>query len=224
MSSDTLLMKLSGEGATGALEMRRARISEGMSQITAISLEVLSRDRGLALADFLGRKLRLEVVPRHEGEATRFFGGICVSAEYLGTVHNYGCYHLEIRSGLWVLGRRRDNRVFQGMTTPEIIQKVLGDHALSGNLKLRLDQSYAARDYCLQFGESDFDFLSRLMEEEGISYYFTCTAAGEQIVLSDGVSGHDPLPGDPLEYLEPGTRGAGSKAQLTDLQDRKSVV
>ncbi|VDC32775.1 type VI secretion system Vgr family protein [Pseudogemmobacter humi] len=217
MKKVELLLNVTGDGPVAGLEVRRALVTEGLNRITAVSLEVLGKDRSLSLGDFVGKPMALAVAAP-DGSDERRFAGLCISAEYLGTHNDHGRYLMEVRSRFWLLGRSRECRVFQGRTTPQIVQDVLTDYGLSGNLKNRLTQSYEPRDYCLQFRESDLDFLSRLMEEEGISYYFTHDGKAETMVLADEISGHDPLPGDPLEYSEAAAKSGGSVNRVSDLR------
>jgi len=200
-------MSLSGDAVMSDLLVRAARIDEGLSQLSLITIDFLAKDQKLDLSSILGKQMNLELLALDDG--LRKFMGVCVSVEYLGAHEAYGLYQAEVRPFAWFLTRNRDNRVFQGMTTPEIIQSVLGDRGFSSRLKLRLSGSYRARDYCIQYRESDFDFLSRLMEEEGIYYYFAPIGSNEMMVLTDSIGGHDPCTPGTIEFRhdEPGRRG-----------------
>lgn len=200
-------MALSGDAALADLLVRAARIDEGMSEVSMITIDFLAKDLKLDLSTILGKQMNLGLLT--SDESLRKFMGVCVSVEYLGAYEAYGLYQAEVRPFAWFLTRNRDNRVFQGKTTPEIIQAVLGDRGFSSRLKLRLSGSYQPRDYCIQYRESDFDFLSRLMEEEGIYYYFAPEGATELMVLTDSIGGHDPCDPSTIEFRhdEPGKRG-----------------
>lgn len=200
-------MCLSGDAVMADLLVRAARIDDGLSQLALTTIDFLAKDLKLDLATILGKQMNLELLAADD--ALRKFMGVCVSVEYLGAYEGYGLYQAEVRPFAWFLTRNRDNKVFQGKTTPEIIQAVLGERGFSSRLKLRLSGTYAARDYCIQYRESDFDFLSRLMEEEGIYYYFTPEGATELMVLTDSIGGHDPCSPAMIEFRhdEPGKRG-----------------
>ena len=81
---------------------------------------------------------------------------------------------------LWLLSRNRQSRIFQQQSVPDILREVFADLKVDPG---KLVGPFAPRDYCVQYGESDFEFASRLMEEEGIFYYFTHTSSGHQLVL-----------------------------------------
>ncbi|MDT1062311.1 type VI secretion system tip protein TssI/VgrG [Paracoccus sp. CPCC 101403] len=218
-----LFLNVMGEGPVEGLQVRRALVLEGLSQITETRIEVLSKDRSLVLGDFVGKALDLSVESEN-GDVSRVFRGLCISAEYRGVWRAYGRYLLEARSRIWLLGRTKECRVFQNESTPEIVQKVLGDYGLSGSLKNRLTQQYERRDYCLQYRETDFDFLSRLMEEEGISYYFTHEGQTETMVLVDAISGHDPMPGEALEYDDDLTNNVPQQNRVRDLHGMAALT
>ena len=109
---------------------------------------------------------------------TRYFHGQIASFSYLGAIdlaggQNRHRYRAVLRPKLWSLTRRADCRIFQNLTAPQIIQKVLDDDGLAGDdFKLSLHEHLHARTYCVQYRETDFNFVSRLMEEEGIYYFF----------------------------------------------------
>ncbi len=95
---------------------------------------------------------------------------------------------------LWRLGKIVRSRIFQELTVPEIVRKVLGDGEVEH--RLALSGRYPKRTYCVQYAESDLDFVSRLLEEEGIFYFFEHAQGAHTMVLGDSPSAHPPLPGD----------------------------
>ncbi|MFL5356668.1 type VI secretion system Vgr family protein [Archangium sp.] len=92
-------------------------------------------------------------------------------------------YRVTVVPRLWTLRHTRKSRIFQEMTVPDIVHKVLAEGTVEHELKL--NGSYAKRDYCVQYRESDLDFVSRLLEEEGIFYSFEHTEEGHKMVLND---------------------------------------
>ena len=102
-------------------------------------------------------------------------------------------YFATIEPWFALMRMNSDQRIFQNQTVPQIIQKVFSDLGLS-DVKNLLTGSYSARDYCVQFGESTFNFLSRLMESEGIFYFFTHTSSAHTMVLADDASAFPALP------------------------------
>jgi type VI secretion system secreted protein VgrG len=96
-------------------------------------------------------------------------------------------YHFEVRPKLWELTLASDNRIFQAKSVPDIVKQVLQEQGVS-DVKDALTGSYDARDYCVQYRETCFDFIARLMEEEGIFYFFQHEAGKHTLVLADDAS------------------------------------
>lgn len=191
----------SSDGALPDLSVKAAIVEEALSELTRMRIEFLCRDRALSLRGLLGQQVTLGYA---EPDAElRQFHGLCVQAEYIGTYQGMARFVMEVRPRFWFLTRQADCKVFQGKTTSAIVQEVTQADGFSSNLKLNLDGSYAPRPYCIQYRETDFAFVSRLMEEEGIYYYFTHDGASENMVLADSPGQHKPLPGGSrLEYVE----------------------
>ena len=104
---------------------------------------------------------------------------------------------------LWFLTRTADCRIFQEMAVPEIIKQVFRDHGFT-DFEEALSGDYRRWTYCVQYRETDFNFVSRLMEQEGIYYYFKHESNRHMLVLSDSVSSHDPFPGyEKIPYFPP---------------------
>src|SRR5262249_28858705 len=102
-------------------------------------------------------------------------------------------YTAELVPSLWLCGLRQQCRMFQELTVPDIVQQLLKTE-WGLDVQARLAGTYPARDYCVQYRETDLAFVSRLLEEEGICYFFGHTDNGHTLVLADGGDGHQPLP------------------------------
>jgi type VI secretion system secreted protein VgrG len=100
-------------------------------------------------------------------------------------------YRAEVVPKVWLLTRSTQSRIFQQMKVPDILKQVFAGYDVS----YQLQGDYQPRDYCTQYRETDFDFASRLMEEEGIYYFFKHTDGGHQMVLADTPQGHPDLAG-----------------------------
>ncbi len=94
----------------------------------------------------------------------------------------------------WLLRQTSDCRIYKGKTVPQIVREVLSEFGY-GDVRLALSGSYTAREYCVQYRESYFDFISRLMEQEGIYYFFTHASSSHTMVLADALGAHAPRPG-----------------------------
>jgi type VI secretion system secreted protein VgrG len=117
----------------------------------------------------------------------RYINGIVARFSQAGFDQRYTSYLAEIRPALWLLTMNADCRIFQNMTVPDIIAKVFGNLGFSA-FKNSLTATYATRDYCVQYRETAFAFVSRLMEQEGIYYFFTHDSSSHTMVLADDSS------------------------------------
>ena len=179
---DKLFLKLSGSAASDLICLG-ARVRDQLSRITEMRMEFYSKSTSFDPASVLGTKLTLEA------ENGFKFSGIVISVEDLGHQDSIDLFAAEIRPWPWLLSIGSDNRVFQGMTTPEIVKKVFSEAGFT-DVTDSTSGTFEKREYCVQFGESNLDFVHRIMEEEGIYYFFDHSGATEKIVLADSVSAH----------------------------------
>lgn len=182
-------LRLEGDCQSLKLLPISATATERISDVPAFEVYFYSENPNIALEDVVGRTMHL-VAESEDKASKRWFRGTCVSAEFVSSVDVGAMFKAEVRSWLWFLTRRTDVRIFQGQTVVDIIQSVLSDYGFSGHLSLRLSQSYQAREYCVQYRETDLDFIDRLMQEEGIYYYFDHEETTEKMVLIDDMGRH----------------------------------
>ncbi len=113
-------------------------------------------------------------------------------------------YQVLLRPWLWWLTLASNNRVFQNLATSDIVTQVFDQHGFS-DYQLQLSGSYQPREYCVQYGESDLAFVSRLLEEDGIFWFFTHAAGKHTLVLADRNDAFPPIPNGPqVAYLGQG--------------------
>ncbi|WP_313474779.1 type VI secretion system Vgr family protein [Agrobacterium pusense] len=167
--------------------LMRAEVEEGLSRITETTIEFMSSDIDLDLQKVVGERLRLEIdAPK---DKVRYFQGRCVSAEYLGSHAGRGYFRAQVRPWLWFLTLTSNCRIFQDKSVIDVIKEIFGQHGFS-DFRNTTKHPYPKRNYCVQYHETDFAFVSRLMEEEGIYYYFTHEKSKETLVLADEASAH----------------------------------
>ena len=206
-----------------------ATIRESLGTITEMTVEFVVRN-GFAMDKLIGKDLT--VLTKTAAGLERRFGGFVVALESVGQrtmddgtdVH----YVATVRPWLWMLTRATDNRIFQDKTVVDIIEEVFSDHGFTDFSK-SLTETYETRNYCVQYRETDFDFISRLMEEEGIYYYFDNApgvGAPAKMVLCDNTGAHSDTPGiEEMEYTGTGGRGIGGKASsITDFTSAERVI
>ncbi len=171
----------------------RMTAREELGRLFELDVECLSERHDVRSTDVLGQTMtvRLELPPG----SWRYFDGHVCRFEYRGVTPSkrYARYRLVLRPWLWFLTRSADCRIFQDRTVPEILAEVFREHGFS-DFQTALFGEYRRWEYCVQYRESDFDFVSRLMEQEGI-YYFFRHEYGEgrgrhTLVLADEYSAH----------------------------------
>jgi type VI secretion system secreted protein VgrG len=183
------------------LLIKDATVREELGRMSMMDLDMLSPDENLALDDMLGRGFSLELVL--DGDKSRFFHGIVAECAQTGRLGRYARYSAKVVPWLWLLTRTSDCRIFQQQSVPDIIKSVFREHGTS-DFQDSLSGSYSPRDYCVQYMESDFDFVSRLMEEEGIYYYIEHEQAKDTVVLCDSGGAHSVTPGcESVPYYPP---------------------
>ncbi|UVL81909.1 type VI secretion system tip protein VgrG [Pseudomonas sp. B21-028] len=113
-------------------------------------------------------------------------------------------YQLLLRPWLWWLSLASNNRVFQNLATSDIVTTIFKAHGFT-DFQLKLSGSYTPREYCVQYGETDLAFVSRLLEEDGIFWFFTHEAGKHTLVLADSNDAFAPIPNGPtVNYLGQG--------------------
>ena len=134
---------------------------------------------------------------REDGSASREFAGIAVEATRLADKEGRPFTRITVVPRLFRLGKRADCRTFQQESVPDIVKKVLTVAGLAGDAQeARLSGSYAPREYCVQYRETDFDFIARLLSEEGIFFAVTFAGGKDKVVFCDDPTGLDDLEGN----------------------------
>jgi type VI secretion system secreted protein VgrG len=181
-------VKVTGEAGEGFL-FKRMQGREELGRPFRYRLELLHERHDLALEGLLGRGMTVQVAGF--GGKPRPFHGLVAHAAHLGQEGVFGRYEVVLVPWLWFLNRRQDCRIFQRQSVPEIVKAVFDGWPWVADFEPKLDEGYAVRDYCVQYRESDLDFVSRLLEDEGIYFYFRHREGGHTLVLADGPGAHE---------------------------------
>jgi type VI secretion system secreted protein VgrG len=189
-----------------ALRVVRYRGSEALSELFLFEVWVTSGDVHLKFADFVGKKATL--VFGDPSAAGRKLHGMVRRFELAHQTGGRASYRFELVPQAHRLTLTNDCRIFQHESAPQIIQQVLGGFAIE-SVTASLGGSYATREYCVQYRESDWDFVSRLMEEEGIFYWFEHGDGDAKLVLGDGKSAHNPIAGEATITFRPAAGALG---------------
>jgi type VI secretion system secreted protein VgrG len=143
---------------------------------------LLSEDDGLPAPAIVGKNVTFWV--DYPDGQPRYFNGIVNRFAYCGRGDRLSIYRAEVVPWLWLLTKTTDCRIFQGKTVPDILKQIFSDLGQT-HFKLDLQGNHPTWDYCVQYRETDFNFASRLMEEEGIFYFFQHEKGKHTLVLAD---------------------------------------
>jgi type VI secretion system secreted protein VgrG len=167
------------------------RGTEGISRLFKFDLVMHSENRSISFDSVVGKTATIKVVLQDGQE--RFINGIVASFSQGGATSTFASYTATLVPWFWMLTRTNDCRIFQTMTVPDIIQKLFQEHGFS-DFKNKLHGSYTSREYCVQYRETTFNFISRLMEEEGIFYFFEHEQDKHTLVMADSPGEFKPCP------------------------------
>ena len=170
-------------------------------------VDVLSKNPGIKLAEALGQTMTVSV-PLAAG--FRYFNGLVTRFSQIGMAGSYYVYRAVLHPWLWLLGQTSDCRIFQNRSVPEIVAKMFRKYPanLFKEVLEKPGEDYPPRDYTVQYRETDLNFVSRLLEEVGISYHFVHGPDSHTLVLTDSIAGREHQSGYELVPLRPQT-GAG---------------
>jgi type VI secretion system secreted protein VgrG len=169
------------------LVLNRLDAAEGLSELFEFRIEALSTEANINFDRAIGEDCCVSMVTYDGGK--RHFSGKLVETQWLGKRSDYYCYQLVLRPWLWLLGHRSDCKIFSNKSIPDIVKAVLKESGL-GSIDDRLSGSYPVLEYCVQYRETDLNFVSRLMEEAGIYFFFEHMEGSHTLVLADSISCH----------------------------------
>jgi type VI secretion system secreted protein VgrG len=185
---------------------------------------VAENDRAIPFEDVVGEPATVTLAL--PGGGRRYFNGVisrCSQGQRAGGLTSYGAALVPVA---WKSTHRRNSRIFQQASVPDILQVVLQGVDVS----FQLQGTYAPREFCVQYRETDLDFASRLMEEEGIYYFFEHSSSGHHMVLGDTPASHPEVPGpDPVQYAatppsKPGTTTVFRWAKSQELRSGRVTL
>ena len=176
---------------------------QAVSALDSIELTLVADKPDLKAEDLLGQPAGVSMTLR-DGKA-RHFNGLVTRFGSGNVQGRYYQYQATLRPWLWFLTRSSDCRIYQNLTVPQIVEKVFADHSGIANFEFKLFRSYRQRVYCVQYRETDFNFVARLLEEEGIYWFFKHSKGAHKLVLVDDTSALKPAEGaEQLPYYDNG--------------------
>jgi type VI secretion system secreted protein VgrG len=197
------------------LLVRRLHGREELGRLPEYRLELMRSQRlePIDAADLLGTQATVKLL--RANDQFRWINGWITAVDLGGAAGRFDIYRVELRPWLWHLTLGTDCRIFQDKNALQIIEAVFADYSSAKVDTAKLSGTLRTRPYCVQYRESDFAFVSRLMEEEGLWYYFVHVDGQHTLVLCNGASGHVALPEGSLAW---------SHAQGDEEQAREDIV
>lgn len=165
--------------------------TEAISHFFRFDLSLNSENDSIALRDLVGKSVTVRVIDENGND--RPWNGFISRFSQGHRTKSFTAYYAEMVPWLWFLTRTADCRIFQKKKVPDIIKQVFDDLGFK-DYEFRIYGSFAPREYCVQYRETDFNFVARLMEEEGICYYFRHEPGKHVLVMANDPAGHDPCP------------------------------
>lgn len=166
---------------------------ERISGFFHYSLELISQDDAIDFTAIVGKNITL-TIELPGGSDKQYVNGVVGRFIQGGKSARFTTYFAEVYPWLWLLTMNVNHQIFQNKTAPDIIKKIFSDLGFT-DFKDSLTKTYSAREYCVQYGESAFHFVSRLMENEGIFYFFDHSSSTHTLVLADDSSAWLTMPG-----------------------------
>ena len=182
------------------LLLRDMAMTEELGRLFVIDLELLS-SKNIKFEDLLGHNVSIRL--NLAGDKKRFFNGYVGSISQAVDEGRYARYFVTVYPWLWFLTRTSDCRIFQNKSVPEIIKEVFKDfqYALFED---KTSGTYRTWEYCVQYRETDFNFISRLMEQEGMYYYHKHEEGKHTLILADDSQSHEVIPDyEEIPYYPP---------------------
>lgn len=206
------------------LLLRHFSATEALNEPFTFQVTAASPKADLPFADLLGKHVSVRVAPAVAGAKPRHFDGLVEQVTALGPQGRHHLWQLTLRPWFWFLTQTQDCRIFQDRSVLQILEAVLADHPIAA-VDDRTTATFTPWLYCVQYRESDFNFLSRLLEQEGIGYHFEHEAGRHVMVLTDSVGGHPKGVGcQPLPVRHQAVAGEGPRECAFELSASRRIV
>jgi len=175
---------------------------ETLGRLFSYEVDLLSEDESLDLSELLGQPATV-VLERTDG-SVREFNGFVTHFALVGQHGNFVRYRATLKPWLWFLSQTRNCRIFQSQTVPDVVKTIFRDHGFSDFEESFSNEAYRTWEYLVQYRESDLNFVSRILEQEGIHYFFKHEDGKHILVLADSNNAHAPNVGyERVPYFPP---------------------
>ena len=211
--------------------------SEHLSRLSEFRVQLKSKRPDIMGEQMLGQNVTIRLELANNPAGSRYFNGYVTRwggvTEIVDSVQGQKqtkayLYDASVHPWLWFLTRQANSRIFQNKTVPEIVKEVFTAHGGLASFEQKLNRTYFEWTYCCQYRETDFNFVSRLLEQEGIYYYFRHDNGKHTLVLADSSAHHTAFPGYETLRFDQEDRSEieaiGSWNAQYDIQPGKYVV
>lgn len=205
-----LSVKIKTAFGDSAFIVQRLIVEESLSDTYVVDVYAYTKTKSFDGDDLIHTKAGVifETYGKEDAsskKAERAYHGLITHMEHLQTIIDEEgklahYFHFQLRPTFWMLKHGQDHRIFQEQSAMDIIQAILGENGAS-NFAVKASGGTLVREYCVQYGETHFDFISRILEEEGIGYYFTHTESSHTMVLFDKSADFTPIDQGSLAFL-----------------------
>ncbi|WGS51139.1 type VI secretion system tip protein TssI/VgrG [Paraburkholderia sp. D15] len=182
---------------TSELVLGDFQCSEGLSTLFDIQLGLASRNANIELKQMIGQPVTvsLQLTNALSSSEARYFHGYVTHFAHVGTDGGLASYTASVRPWLWMLSRRVDSRIFQDQNVQDILGKVFFQYAKLASYEFRVSRAIKPYSYCTQYRETDLNFVLRLMDQEGLYFYFEHTKDGHKLIVTDMSTNAKPIDG-----------------------------
>ncbi|MGJ0492938.1 type VI secretion system Vgr family protein [Methylobacter sp.] len=220
-TQDTRFGSVTSPLGRNVLLFSRMKGYEEMGRLFEYEIDLLSEEKQIDATKILGQAMTLAVELPAGG--IRYYSGFVTQFRHHGTQGEFYLYRAVLRPWLWFLTRTANCRIFQDMSVPDIIKKVFDLNHFS-DLKVELNGSYKPRGYCVQYRESDFNFVSRLIEDEGIHYFFKHEQDKHTLIIADALSAYQTIADyAEIPYFPPENTGRRSRDHIFEWHNHHEV-
>jgi len=207
LTQDSRLISISSPLAKDELLLTSFEGTEYISDLFEFQIEVLSSNHTIKPEQLIGKTVDIKI----HNKINRTFNGYISRFTYgEAKADNLRTYHLTMVPWLWFLSKTNNHRIFQKKTTKDIVTTVFKDLGFN-DFDFKATGNPTPREYCVQHNESDLNFISRLLEEDGISYYFEQTDKKHKMIIVDAANAHQICAETDLTY----SKGNQSNSQLS---------
>ena len=217
LSQDNRSGKLTTPFGKDVVVLAHLEVIEKLSTLFEFQIQAISLQPNLDFNSALGLSCTIEF--QGPDGSLRYFNGLLTEANWAGRDQDVYRYHMVLRPWLWFLTRTSDCRIFANMNALDIVKQVFSDRGYT-QFQDRTTSPPPTIEYCVQYRETDFNFVSRMMEEYGIYYYFTHSDGQHQLVFANSKTSHDAAPGASTLPYNPVAQGGRREIQYIEIWSR----